>query len=126
MPPRLSAAIEKFGAAAEQAVQQTMRELQEMRREQASSLVIPDAAGGAAAESQRSARRGGRARGAKTPPLSVSSSSQRAYAVSSSAASALQALQRGAAARDRSRWNARGSLISASAAPHLFGLQSLE
>jgi hypothetical protein len=40
----LSGAIEKFGAAAEQAVQQTMRELQEMRREQASSLVIPDAA----------------------------------------------------------------------------------
>jgi hypothetical protein len=43
----LNAAIEKFGAAAEQAVQQTMRELQEIRREQASSLVIPDAAGGA-------------------------------------------------------------------------------
>jgi hypothetical protein len=43
----LSGAIEKFGAAAEQAVHQTMRELQEMRREQASSLVIPDAAGGA-------------------------------------------------------------------------------
>jgi hypothetical protein len=43
----LNAAIEEFGAAAEQAVQQTMRELQEMRREQASSLVIPDAAGGA-------------------------------------------------------------------------------
>jgi hypothetical protein len=42
----LNAAIEKFGAAAEQAVHQTMRELQEMRREQASSLVIPDAAGG--------------------------------------------------------------------------------
>ena len=41
----LDVAIEKFGAAAEQAVQQTMRELQEMRREQASSLVIPDAAG---------------------------------------------------------------------------------
>jgi hypothetical protein len=41
----LDAAIEKFGAAAESAVQQTMRELQEMRREQASSLVIPDAAG---------------------------------------------------------------------------------
>ena len=41
----LDAAIEKFGAAAEQAVQQTMRELQEMRREQASSLLIPDAAG---------------------------------------------------------------------------------
>ena len=43
----LNAAIEKFGAAAESAVQQTMRELQEIRREQASSLVIPDAAGGA-------------------------------------------------------------------------------
>src|SRR5580698_6494184 len=41
----LAAAVEKFGAAAEQAVHQTMRELQEMRREQASSLVIPDAAG---------------------------------------------------------------------------------
>jgi hypothetical protein len=43
----LDVAIEKFGAAAESAVQQTMRELQEMRREQASSLVIPDAGGGA-------------------------------------------------------------------------------
>ena len=43
----LIAAIEKFGAAAEQAVQQTMRELQEIRREQASSLVIPDAGGAA-------------------------------------------------------------------------------
>ena len=43
----LEAAVEKFGAAAEQAVHQTMRELQEMRREQASSLVIPDAAGAA-------------------------------------------------------------------------------
>lgn len=43
----LNVAIEKFGAAAEEAVHQTMRELQEMRREQASSLVIPDAAGGA-------------------------------------------------------------------------------
>ena len=41
----LAAAVEKFGATAEQAVQQTMRELQEMRREQASSLVIPDTAG---------------------------------------------------------------------------------
>ena len=41
----LNAAIEKFGEAAEQAVQQTMRELQELRREQASSLVIPDAGG---------------------------------------------------------------------------------
>ena len=43
----LLAAVEKFGAAADQAVQQTMRELQEIRREQASSLVIPDAAGAA-------------------------------------------------------------------------------
>jgi hypothetical protein len=44
--PTLDGAIAKFGDAAEQAVQQTMRELQEIRREQASSLVIPDAAGG--------------------------------------------------------------------------------
>jgi hypothetical protein len=42
----LSAAVAKFGEAAEQAVQQTMRELQELRREQASSLVIPDSAAG--------------------------------------------------------------------------------
>jgi hypothetical protein len=41
----LGAAVAKFGDAAEQAVQQTVRELQEMRREQASSLVIPDAGG---------------------------------------------------------------------------------
>jgi len=41
----LDAAIAQFGAAAEQAVHQTMRELQELRREQASSLVIPDAGG---------------------------------------------------------------------------------
>lgn len=44
--PTLSAAIAKFGEAAEKAVQQTVRELQEIRREQASSLVIPDSAGG--------------------------------------------------------------------------------
>jgi len=43
----LAGAIAKFGDAAEKAVQETMRELQELRREQASSLVIPDAAGGA-------------------------------------------------------------------------------
>jgi hypothetical protein len=41
----LDGAVDKFGAAAEQAVRETMRELQEMRREQASSLVIPDAGG---------------------------------------------------------------------------------
>jgi len=43
----LNDAIDKFGVAAEAAVHQTMRELQEMRREQASSLVIPGADGGA-------------------------------------------------------------------------------
>jgi hypothetical protein len=43
--PTLGGAVAKFGEAAELAVQQTMRELQEMRREQASSLVIPDGAG---------------------------------------------------------------------------------
>jgi len=42
----LDGAIAKFGDAAEQAVQQTVRELQELRREQASGLVIPDAASG--------------------------------------------------------------------------------
>ena len=42
----LDAAIAKFGDAAELAVQQTVRELQEMRREQASGLVIPDASAG--------------------------------------------------------------------------------
>jgi hypothetical protein len=57
----LSAAIEKFGAAAEQAVQQTMRELQEMRREQASSLLIPDA-GGAGLPNPNDLLRGGRPR----------------------------------------------------------------
>jgi hypothetical protein len=41
----LEAAIGNFGVAAERAVHETMRELQEMRREQASSLVIPDAGG---------------------------------------------------------------------------------
>ena len=43
----LDLAISKFGDAAESAVQHTMRELQELRREQASSLVIPDGAGAA-------------------------------------------------------------------------------
>jgi hypothetical protein len=43
----LDVAVSKFGAAAETAVQQTMRELQELRREQASSLVIPDGPGAA-------------------------------------------------------------------------------
>jgi hypothetical protein len=42
----LDGAIAKFGEAAADAVQQTMQELQELRREQASSLVLPDSAGG--------------------------------------------------------------------------------
>ena len=57
----LDGAVEKFGPAAELAVQQTMRELQEMRREQASSLVIPDAAGGGL-PSDLLSRGGGRTR----------------------------------------------------------------
>jgi hypothetical protein len=57
----LQAAVEKFGAAAEQAVQQTMRELQELRREQASSLVIPDV-GGAGLPNPSDLVRGGRPR----------------------------------------------------------------
>ena len=57
----LDGAVEKFGPAAEQAVQHTMRELQEMRREQASSLVIPDAGGGGL-PSDLLSRGGGRTR----------------------------------------------------------------
>ena len=57
----LDAAIEKFGTAAEHAVQQTMQELQELRREQASSLVIPDA-GGARLPNPNDLLRGGRPR----------------------------------------------------------------
>jgi hypothetical protein len=56
----LDGAVAAFGAAAELAVQQTMRELQEMRREQASSLVIPDAGGGIPSPDMLS--RGGRPR----------------------------------------------------------------
>ncbi len=58
----LAVAISKFGPAAELAVQQTMRELQELRREQASSLVIPDAAGGALPNPSELLGRGGRSR----------------------------------------------------------------
>jgi hypothetical protein len=57
----LDAAVEKFGAAAEQGVRQTMQELQELRREQASSLVIPDA-GGASLPNPSDLLRGGRPR----------------------------------------------------------------
>lgn len=58
----LAVAIEKFGPAAETAVQQTMRELQEMRRESASSLVIPEAGGAALANPNDLLGRGGRIR----------------------------------------------------------------
>jgi len=58
----LPAAIEKFGPAAEVAVQQTMRELQELRRESASSLVIPEAGGAALANPNDLLGRGGRIR----------------------------------------------------------------
>src|ERR1700679_1273941 len=43
----LNMAIEKFGAAPEQALHATIRELREIRREKASSLVSPEGAGGA-------------------------------------------------------------------------------
>jgi hypothetical protein len=58
----LDVAIDKFGAAAEQAVQQTMQELQELRREQASSLVIPDAGGARLPPNPSDLLRGGRPR----------------------------------------------------------------
>jgi hypothetical protein len=60
--PTLSGAIAKFGDAAEQAVQLAMRELQDMRREQASSLVIPDGAGAGLPNPSGLLGRGGRSR----------------------------------------------------------------
>ena len=39
-------AIERFGPAAEAALESTMEELQEMRRQQASSIVVPGQGGG--------------------------------------------------------------------------------
>jgi hypothetical protein len=41
----LGDAAAKFGAAAELALQDTMQKLEEMRREQASSIIVPDAGG---------------------------------------------------------------------------------
>jgi hypothetical protein len=38
----LAQAVEKFAAAAQQAVERTVRELQELRREAASSIIVPD------------------------------------------------------------------------------------
>lgn len=58
----LAGAIAKFGEAADQAVQQTVRELQELRREQASSLVIPEAGGGGLGPSDLLGARGPRTR----------------------------------------------------------------
>jgi len=37
----LAGAVEKFGDAAKEAVERTVRELQELRRQQASSIVVP-------------------------------------------------------------------------------------
>jgi hypothetical protein len=42
----LGEAAAKFGEAAELALQDTMQKLEEMRREQASSLIVPGAGGG--------------------------------------------------------------------------------
>ena len=43
----LAEAAEKFGAGANQAMEETVKRLEEMRREQSSSIIVPDAAGGA-------------------------------------------------------------------------------
>lgn len=41
----LAEAVEKFGDSAKEAVERTVRELQELRRQQASSIVVPGAGG---------------------------------------------------------------------------------
>jgi hypothetical protein len=43
----LAEAVSQFGPAAQQAIEEAARELQEMRRQAASSIVIPDAGGAA-------------------------------------------------------------------------------
>lgn len=43
--PNLGTAVEKFGDAAKEAVERTVRELQELRRQQASSIVVPGMGG---------------------------------------------------------------------------------
>ncbi len=43
----LAEAVKGFAAAAQEALESTMKELQELRREAASSLIIPEAGGGA-------------------------------------------------------------------------------
>jgi len=42
----LSEAAEKFAAGANQAMEETVKRLEDMRREQSSSIIVPDAAGG--------------------------------------------------------------------------------
>ncbi|HEV7801274.1 MAG TPA: hypothetical protein VGP15_09370 [Burkholderiales bacterium] len=42
----LAEAVDKFGGSAKEAIERTVRELQEMRRQQASSIVVPGAGGG--------------------------------------------------------------------------------
>lgn len=42
----LAEAVAGYGAAAKEGVERTMRELQELRRQQASSIVVPGAGGG--------------------------------------------------------------------------------
>ncbi|MAF83188.1 MAG: hypothetical protein QGH93_07970 [Gammaproteobacteria bacterium] len=44
----LSEAAEKFGEGANKAMEDTVKRLEEMRREQSSSIIVPDAGGGAA------------------------------------------------------------------------------
>lgn len=53
----LTEAVAQFGAAAQQAIEDAARELQEMRRQAASSIVIPDA--GAAAALKGAGGKGG-------------------------------------------------------------------
>ncbi len=43
--PTLGEAVEKFGDAAKEAVERTVRELQDLRRQQASSIVVPGMGG---------------------------------------------------------------------------------
>jgi len=43
----LAEAAEKFGAGANQAMEETVQRLEEMRREQSSSIIVPDGAAGA-------------------------------------------------------------------------------
>ena len=44
--PTLAEAVAKYGATAQVAVERTVKELQDLRRQQASGLVIPQGAGG--------------------------------------------------------------------------------